>query len=503
MVWCPPRAVNAQTIAGVTFAWVATYAGLGIFFAVAFALRRREPEHLVFALLSLALAVHAWSVAVSYQHADLETWRWTAPLGIGSGVAAAVLLVHFALLFANVGARATLVRALYGVGAAFEAAIVWPGVFHEEQAHVVQGTLAGVPVLDVNAPTTPLGGVILGSIGLATIAATALFAKAVASGRRDGIAALVGGVVLCGASLHDATIAFHGDGDLWLAPHGFMALAGGVAASLLVRYSLLGKELERRSSELERSYANLREAQAELVRKQQLAAVGELAAVIAHEVRNPLAIITNAVASLRRRELAEADRGMLLEILDEESRRLNRLVGDLLRYTRPVNVDAQPVAVGEIVERAARARGSEPGIELTLSDDASDERVSGDPDLLRQALDNLLDNAVHAMPDGGSLRVHIAAGHRDGRDGVEVVIADTGSGMAPEVLRRAKDPFFTTRPSGTGLGLSIVDRIVEAHGGTFSIESAMAKGTAVTVFLPSSKRALGAAGSNVGGRESK
>src|SRR5690606_11573366 len=123
---------------------------------------------------------------------------------------------------------------------------------------------------------------------------------------------------------------------------------------LLRRFVRTADELGRRTEELRRSYSNLRLTQEELVRKEQLAAVGELSAVIAHEVRNPLAIIKNAVSSLRRPTLRPSDRGVLLGILDEEVDRLNRLVRDLLAYARPVEPRGQPVDLERIVEETVK-----------------------------------------------------------------------------------------------------------------------------------------------------
>ncbi len=108
----------------------------------------------------------------------------------------------------------------------------------------------------------------------------------------------------------------------------------------------------------------------------------------------------------------------------------------------------------------------------------------GDANLLRQVFDNLIDNAVQAMGQSGTLTVRLRSDNQQGVDGLAVDIIDTGEGMDTQVRSRARDPFFTTRPSGTGLGLAIVDRIVDAHGGQFAIDSHAGEGTTVTVFLP-------------------
>jgi signal transduction histidine kinase len=242
------------------------------------------------------------------------------------------------------------------------------------------------------------------------------------------------------------------------------------------------RELQSRTRELMHSNHELRATQATLSTKEHLAAVGELAAVVAHEVRNPLAILGNAVASLRKESLAADDRATLLEIMDSEATRLNRIVTDLLRFSRPITLQRGTVQVGDLVGRALRLakRNAEVRIDLQILVDGA--RVWADQSLLRQVFDNLIDNAMQAMESGGTLTVRIRP---EGEDLVAVEIIDTGEGMDTSVRARAKDPFFTTRPSGTGLGLAIVDRIVSAHGGRFEIDSRTGEGTKVTVVLPS------------------
>jgi signal transduction histidine kinase len=261
--------------------------------------------------------------------------------------------------------------------------------------------------------------------------------------------------------------------------------------TLLSRFTALRAELEARTRELKdrsralaRSYEELRAAQDELVRKEQLAAVGELSAVVAHEVRNPLAIISNAVATLRRAGIADEDRATLLGILEEETSRLNRLVGDLLRYARPVNIERQLISLRELVERSLTLARDRVDLVVDLQEPEPVEKIWGDPNLLRQVTGNLIDNAVQAMSGGGTLTVSLVRLEHEGVRGVELQIQDTGEGMDTQVRARALDPFFTTRPAGTGLGLAIVARIVDAHGGALRIRSKVGAGTVMHVFLP-------------------
>ena len=273
----------------------------------------------------------------------------------------------------------------------------------------------------------------------------------------------------------------------YLLEHCYALFALAVSYVLLERFVRTANALTSRTLELRRSYNELRDAQEQLVRKEQLATMGELSAVIAHEVRNPLAIIKNAVSGLHRPTLRDADRQVLLRILDEEADRLNRLVGDLLAYARPVTPERQPLHIEELVRgavelaRAAQQRDDQVTFDVVLTDSHT---IMGDPDLLRQAIVNVAENAIQAMPDGGMLTVRTYGTTLEDAPAVAVAIRDTGEGMDTLVRSKATDPFFTTRPTGTGLGLAIVHRLVHSHGGKIQIESSYGTGTTVSIILP-------------------
>jgi signal transduction histidine kinase len=302
----------------------------------------------------------------------------------------------------------------------------------------------------------------------------------------------VGATVLLATTIYDLGVAMGAFATAYLADHGMTALIMGISMTPAGRYAQVSLELQLRTDELRSrtrelriSQEELRAAKEELDKKEQLAVVGELAAVIAHEVRNPLAIISNAVAGLRKPSITRGDHEVLLSILDEETNRLNRLVTDLLRYARPVNVQRTQVALEDVIERAlALANTGAKSIRMELEMETTESRLWGDANLLRQVFDNLIDNAVQAMSGVGNLTIRVRATTRQAVEGLAVDIIDTGEGMDTQVRSRALDPFFTTRPSGTGLGLAIVDRIVDAHGGHVSIRSRSGEGTTVTVFLP-------------------
>ena len=356
-------------------------------------------------------------------------------------------------------------------------------------ALAIQIGLACTAAVDIFAavPTRIVGFLVVAGGAAASGLLLASAARSYVAGRRELGAVIFGTGILLVTLVHDGLFEAGVISTGHLAPFGFLGLFAGLSARLAVehgdnrrRLDDRKRELRTRTRELRHSHHELKAAQAELSTKEQLAAVGELAAVVAHEVRNPLAILGNAVSSLRKPNLAAEDRATLLEIIDSEATRLNRIVTDLLSFSRPITVQRGSVDLGELIDRALSlaARPGEVTVDLQMRPEGL--RVWADSNLLRQVFDNLIANALQAMDSGGTLTVRAQAANRM----VTVEIVDTGEGMDTAVRRRAKDPFFTTRPSGTGLGLAIVDRIVDAHGGRFEIESRAGQGTKVTLHLP-------------------
>jgi signal transduction histidine kinase len=464
-----------------------------LLFGLSFARRRADGEYGIAALLCAAAAEHAWGSLVAsgatqgpaVMAADRAAW-----LGI---VASIPLSVHVALAYG--GIRPTLRRIGMPYGAAVVGAVLdLLGLFEDRSppartSRWLVGAMDGARRL---VPTAPLGVAAYVALTAAATALLVLTARAYLAGRREGLAVVIGATVLLAAATHDTAVASGTLAGGYLVDAGFAAFVIGMLTTGSAKYVAVAHELDRRTKELRtrtfelrRSYEDLRTTQEELVKKEQLAVVGELAAVIAHEVRNPLAIIANAVAGLRKQAISREDHETLLGILEEETSRLNRLVTDLLRYARPVNVQRSHFLLGDLLERALGfAKTKKSTINVQLKRESGEGGLWGDANLLRQVFDNLIDNAVQAMGHTGTLTVRLRSDKQQGVNGVAVDIIDTGEGMDTQVRSRARDPFFTTRPSGTGLGLAIVDRIVDAHGGQFAIDSHAGEGTTVTVFLP-------------------
>lgn len=482
-----------EVVAGVMLAWTFVLVLLGLYFVLASRFGLREPEHRVFGLLCLALALAAAGGAVMHLHSGEPIAVRGLQLSHAGAIAGATLNLHFVLLFARAGAPPRLLQALYAIALGYEVLTVsglWGSTTPVPPPAVLSSWLP-LPIAQAPVRVSPLTWPLY-ALGLVQLAgATGLLGRAALAGQRHVLPALVGGLVVMVAALIDVVSLLRIAEAPFLLPHGFALYAFAVTGSLLVRYTetrgALAQTTERlraRTAELRSSYAELRAIQDELVRKRQLAAVGELAAAIAHEVRNPLAVIMNAVSTLRRPGLAQDDRGMLLGIVEEEAVRLNRLVTDLLRFARPVTVAASVISLPELIARASTLVKGDYRVELETDDHEPLELVRADPNLLRLMLDALIENACQAMPGGGVVRVRSSRAERDGARRLRIEVIDTGHGMEPAVLERARDPFFTTRPSGTGLGLPIVERMMEAHGGGLTLLSDPGVGTRAVLEFP-------------------
>jgi len=222
----------------------------------------------------------------------------------------------------------------------------------------------------------------------------------------------------------------------------------------------------------------------EVARSRQLASLGSLAAGIAHEIRNPLSSIKGFATYFKERYRDNAEDGKTADIMVQEVERLNRVIGQLLEFARPISMDRKATALAAVIRHALKmiendARGKNVSIKMDLAPDVPDVVI--DADKMKQVLLNLFLNALEAMPQGGTLSVGLA--RSDART-VRLTVADTGPGIEEQNLVRIFDPYFTTKQSGTGLGLTIVHKIIEAHDGEIRVASTRGKGTTVSIMLP-------------------
>ncbi|GAM11516.1 signal transduction histidine-protein kinase AtoS [Geobacter sp. OR-1] len=237
--------------------------------------------------------------------------------------------------------------------------------------------------------------------------------------------------------------------------------------------------------------SRIRRMEEELKRADRLAAIGELSARIAHEIRNPLASISGSVQLMAQAdEIPEKDRKLLAIVL-RETDRLNALISDFLVYARPVSLNRQNVLLRELfVQLDALLKPDPRFLPVTMNISAEDGvTVLADRDQLQQVFWNLLVNAAEAMPAGGEIsvegsRVHLSGSRSEQKDLVRIDVTDTGTGMAAAATKHLFEPFFTTKPDGTGLGLATVYRIIAAHDGKIFVESLPGKGTKFSILLP-------------------
>jgi signal transduction histidine kinase len=248
--------------------------------------------------------------------------------------------------------------------------------------------------------------------------------------------------------------------------------------------------------------------QREISQKERLTSLGRLSTVIAHEVRNPLMIIKASLHALRQGAPGEHLIREAVADIDHEVARLNRIVNEVLDFSRPINFDLAPADIGALCRESAAAAQASPGAAIAIDVDGDLPVLVTDAERLRIALVNLLVNARHAVQaerrDASAARaaasrgpstaqVTLTARHRDGK--IVLAVADRGVGMAPADLSHVFDPFFTTKRGGTGLGLPIAKNIVEGLGGTIAVSSATGRGTEIRIELPlrAAADALGAA----------
>lgn len=267
-------------------------------------------------------------------------------------------------------------------------------------------------------------------------------------------------------------------------------IVGGVTGLLSQRERERSVELQKTAEGLEESYRKLQQQSERIIvieeqlrRAEKLSTLGEMAAVLAHEIRNPLGSIRGTAEILKDDYQPGDPKHEFIEIQIKETERLNRVVEDFLRMARPQPAEMKLCRIQEELETIVTLVANdarERGISLVLEPALSDPKVKGNGEKLRQAFLNIVINALQATPQGGS--VTIAA--RQAESGVAISFTDTGPGIDAETLARVFEPFFTTKQDGTGLGLAVTKKIIEGHDGTLSVASEAGKGTTVTVRVP-------------------
>ena len=219
----------------------------------------------------------------------------------------------------------------------------------------------------------------------------------------------------------------------------------------------------------------------ELVRSQRLAAIGELAAMVGHDLRNPLTGIMGATYNLRTEESSKLSKEgkKMLDLIEEAIRRSDKIINDLQEYSGELHLEPRQTDAKSITKDALESVKIPRTIRVVNST-KSQPKTMLDTDRMRRVFVNIIRNAVDAMPNGGTLTI----ASKQTRDNLQISIKDTGEGMTPEAVAKLWNPLFTTKAKGMGMGLSIAKRFVEAHGGCISLETKLGKGSTFTVTLP-------------------
>jgi two-component system sensor histidine kinase HydH len=233
-----------------------------------------------------------------------------------------------------------------------------------------------------------------------------------------------------------------------------------------------------------RDLGEVRRLQAEIRRQEKLAALGGLAAGVAHEIRNPLSAIKGLASFFAGQFENGSEAQEAAGVMAQEVDRLNRAITQLLEFARPTDLKRRTTDLAPLLDRSLKliqpdAAAKNIRIELTVRDGVCAAVI--DPDRVTQCLLNLYLNAIEAMDDGGVLAVKCFP---DGSGDFKITVSDTGRGIPPGNLGQIFDPYFTTKKTGTGLGLPIVYKIIEAHQGHITVESTSGRGSVFAIRLP-------------------
>lgn len=254
-------------------------------------------------------------------------------------------------------------------------------------------------------------------------------------------------------------------------------------AALAIDNAHVYEELRERVEELDKAYRQLEAAQQEVIRAEKLSTIGEVTAIVAHEIRNPLATIGGFAQAISRRPDDNNRIERNANIIIEEVQRLEQILQNLLDFTKPTKPelvlhDVEPI-IDSIVEMISQD-AAENRVELEVEVQQDLPEIYLDERQLRQIIINLARNAIEAMPDGGRLLI----GARQSDNNIEISVSDTGEGIPPEHREQIFDTFFTTKRTGTGLGLSLTRKITQEHGGELYVSSQPGEGSTFVIAFP-------------------
>jgi two-component system, NtrC family, sensor histidine kinase HydH len=270
----------------------------------------------------------------------------------------------------------------------------------------------------------------------------------------------------------------------------FMFLAGVIVNRFAIENRRRTRQYQELSETLEETNRQLRRAEADARRSERLAALGQMSAGLAHEIRNPLGVIKGS-AEMLSKKIAQSQplAAELAGYISSEVNRLNSLVARFLDFARPSHLDLHPQQITALLDRAIESvivQFPDAGISIERHYAPHIPEILVDAQLCEQVFINLLTNAFQAMNGQGRIQVSAAPESSNGKPGVSITIEDTGPGVPPDLREQIFNPFVTSKPGGVGLGLSIVAKIIDDHHGTIRLESPDSAGARFRIFLPSS-----------------
>ncbi len=493
-------------LAGIIVAWAIVYGIIAVSMLLTYLHFGRKQEYFLFAAVCFFLLIHSVARAAHYLADDFASILVPGRIIMASLPLAAVAIFHLGLarrrLPTPARRRYTAVSGAAAVGFAILA--VAGGSLDYAQPHIKEFTLFFGPFHLHEYRLTYWGT--LGSV-FSMVAAGGGCLLLLRSEREDRLVHtffLLALCVLALLSLNDMLLAADLIRSVYIVEHGFMFMVLVVAMGFLREFERsrqrlreqavalreANRHLEQLAGDLSESTEQLDWATDETHRLRPMADLGQLSASLAHEIRNPLAVLSNVASSLRRH--TSRSRGSeplvpLVEMLQEETDRLARLVDDLLLFSQTGRLSERPFHPNALVDVALLdvAKGQLSNLDRPIDTDVEQglAPITGSMDGLCRALVNLIVNAVQSSDGDGAVRV-IVRRESDRPGWIAIGVQDEAGGIPTGLRHNIFEPFFSTRPTGTGLGLPIVKRIVEAHGGTLELENAVGQGATFWMRIP-------------------
>jgi signal transduction histidine kinase len=483
-------------VAGILFAWATVHVVIAIFMVFVYLRYSRNRDYLAFSVWCGFLLTFFLAQVVHYTSNNVQGIDFPTRLeGVVLPIGAAILLYIaekragittrtkflFYILFGSIAIGLAILSIL---GLTFDPSRVITKRFdfftHDATLYEYEYTIWGYLQIVVSLIYATLAGLLL--------------AKSVKADKVARNFFLVGVVVLNVLTIHDILLLADSIKSFYLVAHGLFIMSLCVLFGFVREVEISRGQLTARTQALKQASINLNRVTNETRRLRPMADLGRLSASLAHEIRNPLAVLSNVASSLRHHNAHERDHSKvepLISMMQEETDRLARLVDDLLLFSQTSRMSNGTVDIPSLVTVALNdvARLYEPSMSPEIVTEVDDHlpSISGNQDNLRRALTNLIANSFQSSRGCGTVRV-IACQKEEHPDAVMVGVVDDAGGVPVEHQSDIFDPFFSTRPTGTGLGLPIAKSIAEAHLGSLVFENRPGEGAGFWLCLPISKR---------------